>query len=177
MQLFRTMDIAKRRYQLLVFWIVAMLGAGMVYAAPGSGTTGETNVTRGVEAGGSGKPATTLVNEPVSAQGIVQLVLGLGLVVGVILLLAWLARRVGGLRGYSVGSMRVLGGLSMGAREKVVLMQVGNTQILLGVAPGRVQTLHVLDEPVAGTERSAAQDEAGEPFAARLKTILKRTSE
>ena len=38
--------------------------------------------------------------------------------------------------------MRVVSALSVGMREKVVLVQVGEEQLLLGVAPGRVNVLH-----------------------------------
>ena len=58
----------------------------------------------------------------------------------------------------------------MGARERVVLIQVGKQQMLLGVAPGRVQTLHVLDEPLTG-ERSEDSDGS---FAQNLRMALGR---
>ena len=58
----------------------------------------------------------------------------------------------------------------MGPRERVVLLQVGDTQLLLGVTPGRIQSLHVLDQPVSysdiGTEASS--------FAGRLMAAIKR---
>jgi flagellar protein FliO/FliZ len=41
--------------------------------------------------------------------------------------------------------MRVVGGLSLGIREKVILLQVGKKQLVLGVTPGRIDTLHVLE--------------------------------
>ncbi|MEG7523045.1 MAG: flagellar biosynthetic protein FliO [Chromatiales bacterium] len=40
----------------------------------------------------------------------------------------------------------VLGGTSVGPRERVVVVKVDDIRLLLGVAPGRVQTLHVLDQ-------------------------------
>lgn len=43
------------------------------------------------------------------------------------------------------GQMRLLGGLSLGGREKLLVVEVGEIQLVLGVAPGRVQTLHVLE--------------------------------
>lgn len=176
MQMGRTTCNARwRDLPMLFCWIAVWVWSGVVTAAD---ATGRESVTGTVDKAATVKPvATTLVNDPVSSQGILQLLLGLGLVVGFILMLAWLARRVGGVRGYSMGSMKVLGGMSMGAREKVVLMQVGNTQILLGVAPGRIQTLHVLDEPVGATAQPDAQEHGADTFAARLKTILKRTPE
>ena len=79
---------------------------------------------------------------------LLQLTLGMLLVLGLIVIIAWLLKRTGRFQMAAGGGLRILGGLSMGARERVVLMQVGETQLLLGVAPGRVQTLHVLDEPL-----------------------------
>ena len=40
--------------------------------------------------------------------------------------------------------IQVLGGVSLGPRERAVLISVQGQRLLLGVAPGRVQTLHVL---------------------------------
>ena len=78
---------------------------------------------------------------------------------------------MGGLSSAAAGSLRVLGGLSMGTRERVVLIQVGETQLLLGVAPGRVQTLHVLEEPIPTSE--ASKPGKGN-FAASLSAALQR---
>ena len=40
--------------------------------------------------------------------------------------------------------MRVLGGVSLGNRERAVLRSVDGTRLLVGVAPGQVRTRHVL---------------------------------
>jgi len=66
------------------------------------------------------------------------------------------------------GGVRLLGGISVGHRERVVLIQVGEQQLLVGVAPGRVNTLHVLEKPIT-LER---QTEGG--FAERLASAMKR---
>ena len=42
--------------------------------------------------------------------------------------------------------MRIQGGVSLGAREKAVLLSVEGKRLLVGIAPGRVQTLLVLDD-------------------------------
>lgn len=95
--------------------------------------------------------------------GLVAVLLLLGLI-------AWFMRRVVRVQGVAGGALRVIGGLSMGSRERVVLIQVGDRQLLLGVAPGRVQTLHVLDEKV--NEQVAGQS-AGS-FAQSLRVALGR---
>ena len=85
----------------------------------------------------------------VDAGSVLQVFLGLVVVLVVIGAVAWLLRHVLRLQPTMSGQLRILGGLSMGARERVVLLKVGETQLLLGVAPGRVHTLHVLDRPLA----------------------------
>ena len=77
-----------------------------------------------------------------------QMVGALLVVIVVILTIAWGAKRLLRLPARSTGALRVLAALSMGPREKLVLVQVGTTQLLLGVAPGRIEPLHVLDEPL-----------------------------
>ena len=86
--------------------------------------------------------------DPVAMTSLWQLTLGMLLVLGLIVAIAWLLKRTGRFQMAAGGGLRILGGLSMGSRERVVLIQAGETQLLLGVAPGRVQTLHVLDQPL-----------------------------
>ena len=102
-----------------------------------------------------------------------QLVIGLFIVLLCILALAWLARRFNRLQSTPDGSLRLLGGLSMGARERVVLVQVGSQQLLLGVAPGRINTLHVLNETLDSSSGfSALNSDKG--FAEKLSAAITR---
>ncbi|WP_374088239.1 FliO/MopB family protein [Methylomicrobium lacus] len=66
-------------------------------------------------------------------------------ILGVVLLGFWGFRKLGGVNAEGADKMRVAGGLSLGLWEKVVLLQVGRKQLVLGVTPGRIQTLHVLE--------------------------------
>lgn len=66
---------------------------------------------------------------------------GLALVLGLFLVLVWLLKKSGGLPVLSKSPLTVLGGLSLGMREKVVLIRVGDKQLLLGVTPGRISKL------------------------------------
>lgn len=94
---------------------------------------------------------------------------GLVVVLLSVLGLAWLLRRIGRLQSSADGALRIIGGLALSTRERVVLVQVGDTQVLLGVAPGRVQAVHVLQEPVVtGKEPESAPGS----FAVRLKEAL-----
>lgn len=95
------------------------------------------------------EPLAALPAQEFTGMGqLLQVTLGLFAVLAMILATAWIVRRTGAVRGIAGGQLRVLGALSMGQRERVVLIQVGETQLLVGIAPGQVRTLHVLDKPI-----------------------------
>lgn len=79
-----------------------------------------------------------------SLGNILNMFMGLAIVVALILGLAWILRKYGRLPGNNLVDMKVIGGLSLGTREKAVLIEVENTRLLIGVTPGHIQTLHVL---------------------------------
>src|SRR5579862_4302894 len=87
--------------------------------------------------------------------GLGEVTLALLLVLGAVFALAWLLKRARGLGSRAGGALEVLAQLPLGQKERAVLLKVGATQILLGVAPGRVNTLYVLPEPLELTQRSA----------------------
>jgi flagellar protein FliO/FliZ len=99
---------------------------------------------------------------------IMQSLAGLFIVLVSVVAFAWMMRRFGRLQSSAKGALRMIDGMALSTRERIVLVQVGDTQVLLGVAPGRVEAVHVLDKPVA-------TDDAGEmtgSFAVRLREAL-----
>lgn len=72
------------------------------------------------------------------------------LLVGVLVLL----RRFNGVSSQMSGNMRVVSSVGVGQRERVVLLQVGEEQILVGVGPGNVRKIHAFDEPVVESSAS-----------------------
>ncbi|WP_254432022.1 flagellar biosynthetic protein FliO [Aquisalimonas sp. 2447] len=112
----------------------------------------------------------------VDTAALVRVVIGLLVVLLLIVALGWVMRRVGRYSSPAAGQLRVIGGVSVGTRERVVLVQVGEQQLLVGVAPGRVQTLHVLDKPLDGAsgtgDRHGGPAEQGHPFAQRLRQMM-----
>ncbi|MEF3083571.1 flagellar biosynthetic protein FliO [Luteimonas sp. SMYT11W] len=83
-----------------------------------------------------------------SAGSIGGAVLALVLVVGLIVALGWFARRMPGIGGASNPALRVLGSLSLGPRERVVVVAVGDTQLLVGTGATGTRVLHTLDTPL-----------------------------
>jgi flagellar protein FliO/FliZ len=103
--------------------------------------------------------------------------LGLLVVLSVFFLCVWGVRKLSGLTVGGAEKMRVVGGLSLGLREKVILLQVGRKQLILGVTPGRIETLHVLegDDCLIKEETVSAPAETG--FAQTLLQAIKARSE
>ena len=103
------------------------------------------------------------------AAQLAQLGMGLLVVVGLIFLLGYLMRRVGPLAPQGGQHIRLISSYPLGPRDRLALVEVGGQQLLLGISPGRITTLHVLDEPVAENA-----DATGGDFARKLQAMLKR---
>jgi flagellar protein FliO/FliZ len=92
--------------------------------------------------------------EPHPGPGITQLVellLGLLVVIAAVLLTARVLSRLQRGQGVGGAEFRVVSSLAVGQRERLVLLQIGKSQLLVGVTPAQIATLHVLGEPIVGT--------------------------
>ncbi|MGK2951687.1 MAG: flagellar biosynthetic protein FliO [Thiobacillus sp.] len=94
---------------------------------------------------------------PDTAGNVMTVLLSLGLILGGFVALAWFARRY--LPGMGAqGAVKVVGTTAVGTRERVVVVEVDNTWLLLGVGGGNVRLLHTLPRPADSaqplTERS-----------------------
>lgn len=84
---------------------------------------------------------------------------------------AWLARKVAGGKGFGQGGLTVIGGVSLGPRERIVLLEVGNERLVVGIVPGQIRTLHRLPKPTDAPTEVAPQ---GKPFNQWLQTITEQ---
>jgi flagellar protein FliO/FliZ len=110
------------------------------------------------------------------ASGLVHTAGALLVVLALIFVLAWLVRRVQNLRPAAAGGLRVQAGLQVGARERVLWLRAGDQHLLIGVAPGRVQTLHVFDRPPEVAEAEGSATAAAPSFQDLLKRALGKSS-
>jgi len=113
------------------------------------------------------------VIDPLSNANIIQVVAGLLFVLLMVIVIAWMVRRVGGIRLSGGNGLNIICGMSMGARDRVVLLQVGEEQVLIGVSPGRIQTLHVLENPIDLETKQQEKINFSSRFAEVLKGKLK----
>ena len=106
---------------------------------------------------------------PLSIGSLTQLTLSLIAIVALILAIGWVLKRfkLSTPRG-SVDS-EVLDQLSLGPRERVVLIRIGETQVLVGVGPSGIVPLTPLTAPIVLKGGAPVT-----PFAERLRDMMKR---
>lgn len=125
-----------------------------------------------------------LISSQVSAQsnsvsagtGLLQIFLALAFVIAIMLFLAWLLKRVGPISSANKLPVQVIGGISIGNRERVMVIEVADQWLVLGVTAQQINTLATLpkqDLPVSESGTSQLTT----PFSDWLKkTIEKRNT-
>ncbi|WP_175657269.1 flagellar biosynthetic protein FliO [Burkholderia ambifaria] len=111
---------------------------------------------------------------------VLQTLVGLAVVIGLVFGCAWLARRFGFQPARRGGPLKVVSSVGLGAKESATIVEIGDTWLVLGVAPGNVRLLHTL--PAGSAVAPASADlpvgapsaDRGQPrtFGARFRDAL-----
>jgi len=106
---------------------------------------------------------------PLSVSSLAQLTLSLAAIVALIFAISWMLKRLrlAGPRGR--GEIAVVDELAVGPRERIVLIRVGDSQVLVGVGAGGIVGLTPLATPIVLTGATPVL-----PFADRLRELMKR---
>ena len=102
-----------------------------------------------------------------------QMLLALTFIIALLFLGAFLLRRLNGGKAFGItGPMRIVGGLMISPRERIVPLEVGETWIVVGIVPGQIKTLHTLPKG----ELPVTNDAEGR-FGHWLKQMTERSNE
>jgi len=109
--------------------------------------------------------------ESKSSSDIGTMVIGLVAVLGLILLLAWLSKRFNLAAPGGNSSMKLLSAMSVGPKEKIMLVEVEGEKLLLGVTPHQINRLgsYGKSSDVNSTDEAGTKTE----FAERMSSLLK----
>jgi flagellar protein FliO/FliZ len=107
--------------------------------------------------------AKTITSTDISVWGI-----GLVIVLSIFFVCVWTLRKLNASTANSAEKMRIVGGIPLGLREKVILLQVGKKQLILGITPGRIETLHVLEGDDCLIKEPTMTTETANGFAQKL---------
>ncbi|WP_175731290.1 flagellar biosynthetic protein FliO [Burkholderia ambifaria] len=113
--------------------------------------------------------SSVMVGSAVPSLGVgavLQTLVGLAVVIGLVFGCAWLARRFGFQPARRGGPLKVVSSVGLGAKESATIVEIGDTWLVLGVAPGNVRLLHTLRAGSAVASASADLP-AGTPSADR----------
>lgn len=110
-------------------------------------------------------------NDIISSTNFLSWALGLLVVLAIFGLCVWAIKQLQRQQLTSGDRLQIVGGLSLGMRERIVLVQAGKKQLILGVTPSRIDTLHVLE----GEDclNKITFEPAENSFAAKLKQVMK----
>ncbi|AOJ08316.1 flagellar biosynthetic protein FliO [Burkholderia mayonis] len=92
---------------------------------------------------------------------VLQTLVGLAVVIGLVFGCAWLARRFGFQPSRRGGALKVVASVAVGGKESATVVEIGDTWLVLGVAPGNVRLLHMLPAGSAGVLGAAGGASAG----------------
>lgn len=94
------------------------------------------------------------------------------IILAIIFAVAYVLRRIGGPSGLTGQRLKVVSSIAVGQRERVVLVQVEKTWLVLGVGGGQVNRLHEMPAPEG--VQVEGQADTPEPFAKRLAQVISR---
>jgi flagellar protein FliO/FliZ len=110
----------------------------------------------------------------VSTGSVLQMVLSLLLVLAAIMLVGWLLRRLNLPQQGNRSLLKIISGVAVGQRERIVLVEVGDIWLVVGVAPGSVRTLHTLPRSIIPTDEAATAPTEAPQFQAWLKKMMEK---
>lgn len=118
-------------------------------------------------------PAWSASEPPAVSTGaaLFQGLLGLVIVLAALAAFFWFLRRFSPGQSGAQGAVKVVGGVMLGPRERLVVVEVGDTWLLLGVGGGQVNTLHTLPRPA---NYVSAGPEPLPGFADKLRDLLQK---
>ena len=109
----------------------------------------------------------------ISSTSYIQATIALGVIVALLVAAAWLVKKLSGGREFGQGGIKVVGGVVLGPRERVVLLEVGKERLVIGIVPGQIRTLHRLASPDLPTE-STKESMPDKPFKYWLKNFTEQ---
>lgn len=105
-----------------------------------------------------------------SGGHLVNVALGLIAIIALIYALSQFVKRFGGGTFSGNSQLKILSSMPLGTRERIVLIDAGGQQLLLGITPTNINTLHVFTDPIVVDNKPEVQSD----FSRKLMAILQQ---
>lgn len=119
------------------------------------------------------RPAYTPPPPVLSSGNVLQVIFSLLLVLGAVALVAWVLKRISQPRQGAGRQLKVVSGVAVGQRERVVVVEINDTWLILGVAQGNVRTLHTMPKSELPPLADDSDDNDGK-FQSWLKQVMEK---
>lgn len=87
---------------------------------------------------------TAAVAAPASPAGMLQVMIGLILVLGILVVIAWGMKKIGAGKPAGGGAIHIVGGINVGNRERILVVEVAGEWIVVGVTPTSITALSTM---------------------------------
>lgn len=135
--------------------LISLSGLGAAAAEQGEGLAGSTTV--------------------LSSESIFQLLVGLVIVVVIILALSLTLKKFSIFSSSSSGIIKIVGGLALNSKDRLLLVQIGEEQILISASPGRVGKVHDMRTPINPESINTVQQAGDGKFSSVLDFVTQRS--
>ncbi|MDR1647256.1 MAG: flagellar biosynthetic protein FliO [Zoogloeaceae bacterium] len=112
----------------------------------------------------------------VSMGNVVQAFLGLAAILLCLFLLAFLGKKFLGSAQFGQKGLKLLGGVALGPRERIVLIEAGDQWLVVGVVPGQIRTLHRMPSGTLPQDVAPETTPSLPPFADWLRRFSSRNN-
>lgn len=109
----------------------------------------------------------------VSPGSVLQVILSLLLVLAAVVLVGWVLKRINLPQQGAGNALKVVSGVAVGQRERIVLVEVNDTWLVVGVAPGQVNALHTMPKGVVPSVTGPATSDDSK-FQVWLKQMMEK---
>lgn len=109
-----------------------------------------------------------------SSGSILQVIVSLLLVLAAVVLVAWILKRIN-LPQHAAGNLlKVQATVAVGQRERIVLVEINDTWLVVGVAPGQVNTLHSMPKTELPAAQVSTANSTNGKFQAWMKQVMEK---
>ncbi len=120
--------------------------------------------------GYAAETAEKVTPDPFSASYLFKLIAVMGFILLLIFALAWMMKKMQLTPQSQNGLIRIVSAISVGQRDRIALIEVGDEQILVGLTPGKIEKLHALKNPLP----VAPETSSTASFSDRFQQLMKR---
>ncbi len=105
-----------------------------------------------------------------SGRHLLNVTLALLGIIGLIFAISWFVKRFSQGTFSANSHIKVISAMPLGTRERIVLIDAGGQQLLLGITSTNINTLHVFETPIALDTKADSQSD----FSRKLMAILQQ---